>query len=143
MTSPGAFVIFGATGDLARRMLFPSLYFLDMDGLLPPALKIVGAARSRHSDEEFRNEVQAAVKDRAGAFFSEEAWGAFARRLSYVGGDATDPKSYADLRQRIAGCGEAIYYLSTSPALYTPIVKGLAAEDLAEDPNRIIVEKPI
>ena len=49
MTSPGAFVIFGATGDLARRMLFPSLYFLDMDGLLPSALKIIGAARSRHS----------------------------------------------------------------------------------------------
>jgi len=143
MTSPGAFVIFGATGDLARRMLFPSLYFLDMDGLLPPALKIVGAARSKHTDEEFRNEVEAAVKDRAGGFFSEEAWGTFAKRLSYVGGDATDPASYAALRQKISGAGEAIYYLSTSPALYTPIVKGLAAEELSDEPNRIIVEKPI
>ena len=47
MTAPGAFIIFGATGDLARRMLFPSLYFLDMDGLLPAGLQIIGAARSR------------------------------------------------------------------------------------------------
>jgi len=45
MTAPGGLIIFGATGDLARRMLFPSLYFLDLDGMLPEGLRIVGAAR--------------------------------------------------------------------------------------------------
>ena len=54
MIAPGAFVIFGATGDLARRMLFPSLYFLDADGLLPPGMRIVCAARSRLTDDQFR-----------------------------------------------------------------------------------------
>jgi len=143
MTAPGAFVIFGATGDLARRMLFPSLYFLDMDGLLPGALKIIGAARSKLSDDQFRAEVEEAVRERAGAFFSKEAWNAFAKRLAYVGGDATDGASYATLREKLSGAGEALFYLSTSPALYTPIVQGLAAQGLTGEPNRIIVEKPI
>src|SRR6185295_8403292 len=143
MTAPGAFVIFGATGDLARRMLFPSLYFLDADGLLPEGLRIVGAARSKLSDDQFRAEVEEWVRERAGVFFSKEAWAAFAKRLSYSGGDATDPASYAPLKQKLGGAREDLFYLSTSPALYIPIVQGLAAQGLTVDPNRIIVEKPI
>jgi len=144
MTVPGAFVVFGATGDLARRMLFPSLYFLDADGLLPSRLQIVGAARSDHTDEEFRQEVEGWVRARAGAFFSQEAWDAFAKRLFYVPGDATAPDSYITLKKRIDGAqGGALFYLSTSPALYIPIVKGLASQNLAGEPNRVIVEKPI
>jgi glucose-6-phosphate 1-dehydrogenase len=143
MSAMGALVIFGATGDLARRMLFPSLYFLDMDGLLPAGLRIVGAARSEHSDEEFRAEVEAAVRQRAGKFFSDEAWATFAERLSYSGGDATDASSYARLKEKLDRTGDKIFYLSTSPALYTPIVRGLAAQGLTDEPNRIIVEKPI
>ena len=143
MAAPGAFVIFGATGDLARRMLFPSLYFLDADGLLPEGLRIIGAARSPHDDKEFRGLVEEWVRERAGSFFSKEAWGEFAKRLAYSGGDATDPKSYAGLKSKLGEAGETIFYLSTSPALYTPVVKGLAAQGLTGEPNRIIVEKPI
>lgn len=144
MSMPGAFVIFGATGDLARRMLFPSLYFLDADGLLPPGLRIVGAARSAHTVEEFRRDVEGWVRERAGPFFAEPAWTAFARRLTYASGDAADPKTYAALRTQINGAaGGALFYLSTSPALYIPIVKGLAAAGLTHPPNGVIVEKPI
>jgi glucose-6-phosphate 1-dehydrogenase len=143
MAAPGAFVIFGATGDLARRMLFPSLYFLDADGLLPDGLRIIGAARSPHDDREFPGLVQEWVRERAGSFYSKEAWDAFARRLTYSGGDATAPETYAGLKARLGDAGETIFYLSTSPALYTPVVKGLAAQGLTGAPNRIIVEKPI
>jgi glucose-6-phosphate 1-dehydrogenase len=144
MSMPGAFVIFGATGDLARRMLFPSLYFLDADGLLPPDLRIIGAARSSHSDAEFRKDVEAWVRERAGEYFSETAWTAFAKRLDYQAGDATDSKTYASLRGKINGAaGGALFYLSTSPALYIPIVKGLAEVGLTHSPNGVIVEKPI
>ncbi|HVY88936.1 MAG TPA: glucose-6-phosphate dehydrogenase [Hyphomonadaceae bacterium] len=145
MTAPGAFVIFGATGDLARRMLFPSLYFLDADGLLPAGLKIIGAARSDHTDEGFRKDVRGWVEERGQGFFSADAWDKFARRLFYSPGDATDPKSYATLKAKMDGAasGEAIYYLSTSPALYTPIVQGLAGQKMTAAPSRIIVEKPI
>jgi len=144
MSMPGAFVIFGATGDLARRMLFPSLYFLDADGLLPSGIRIVGAARSTHTDAEFRKDVEGWVRERAGTFFSEEAWTGFAKRLTYASGDATDPKTYAALKTQINGAaGGALFYLSTSPALYIPIVKGLAAAGLTNPPNGVIVEKPI
>ena len=143
MTMPGAFVIFGATGDLARRMLFPSLYFLYADGLLPPDLKIIGAARSAHSDAEFRADVKTWVKDRAAASFSEDAWKAFEKRLGYVAGDATDPQSYVTLREKLNGDTGALFYLSTSPALYIPIVQGLAEQGLTGAPNGVIVEKPI
>ena len=143
MTIPGAFVIFGATGDLARRMLFPSLYFLYADGLLPPDLKIIGAARSAHSDAEFRADVKTWVKDRAAASFSEDAWKAFEKRLGYVAGDATDPQSYVTLREKLNGDTGALFYLSTSPALYIPIVQGLAEQGLTGAPNGVIVEKPI
>ena len=144
MSTLGAFVIFGATGDLARRMLFPSLYFLDADGLLPPDLKIIGAARSPHTDAEFRKDVEGWVRERAGAFFSQTAWTDFAKRLFYSPGDATDPASYATLKDKLDGSAKsALFYLSTSPALYIPIVKGLAEVGLTKAPNGVIVEKPI
>ena len=99
-------------------------------------IRIVGAARSNHTDEEFRKDVEGWVRERAGAFFSQDAWDTFAKRLVYSPGDATDPKSYATLKQRLEGPeGGALFYLSTSPALYIPIVKGLAAENLTNDPN--------
>jgi glucose-6-phosphate 1-dehydrogenase len=101
MATPGAFVIFGATGDLARRMLFPSLYFLDADGLLPADLRIVGAARSALSDAEFRTQAEGWVRERAGAFFSDKAWESFAKRLSYAAGDSTNPASYKVLVEKL------------------------------------------
>lgn len=144
MAHPATFVIFGATGDLARRMLFPSLYFLDADGLLPPGLRIVGAARSAISDPDFLSQVKTWVQARAGAFFSEQVWASFSGRLSYAGGEATDASTYALLAGKLHGAkGGALFYLSTSPALYVPIVQGLAGVGLASPPNGVIVEKPI
>ena len=144
MAMPGAFVIFGATGDLARRMLFPSLYFLDADGLLPARLRIIGAARSVLTDADFRKQVEGWVRERAGAFFSEEAWASFVTRLSYAAGDSTSPDAYTVLQEKLKGAeGGALFYLSTSPALYIPIVQGLAAAGLTSPPNGVIVEKPI
>ncbi len=143
MSADSAFVIFGATGDLARRMLFPSLYFLDMDGLLPAGLRIIGAARSAHTGEEFQDLVLEAVTDRAGSFFSAEVWDRFARRLIFCGGDASDPRSYEQLTRCMGEVSDATFYLSTSPALYAPIVHGLASQGLNRAPNRVVVEKPI
>lgn len=143
MTIPSVLVIFGATGDLARRMLFPSLYFLDADQLLPANLKIVGAARSDLTDEAFTADVKAAVEERLGGAAPAAAWAQFAKRLSYCAGDATEPETYARLSGMIEKAHEKIYYLSTSPSLYIPIVNGLASVSLTCEPSRIIVEKPI
>jgi glucose-6-phosphate 1-dehydrogenase len=143
MTAPAAFVIFGATGDLARRMLFPSLYFLDADGLLPKDLRIIGAARSLLRDSDFRADVEKAVRERNDGQVDAEAWKRFASRLRYCGGDAGTAETYSCLAGLLDGAVERIYYLSTSPALYGTVARGLAAAELIDDASRIIVEKPI
>ena len=143
MTNPGVLVIFGATGDLARRMLFPSLYFLDADQLLTSGLRLVGAARSDLTDEAFRAEVKTSVEERLGSPVPDATWARFSARLSYCPGDASDPGTYKRLSAMIRGDQERVYYLSTSPSLYIPIVNGLASESLTGAPSRIIVEKPI
>lgn len=138
-----AIVIFGATGDLARRMLFPSLYFLDADGLLAPDLRIVGAARTPMEDDGFRAEVSQAVRARAGDGLDDKVWARFASRLRYCGGDAGASATYARLAALLDGVGEKVFYLSTSPNLYGQIVHGVAGAGLADAASRIVVEKPI
>lgn len=138
-----AIVIFGATGDLARRMLFPSLYFLDADGLLPADLRIIGAARSSLRDSDFRAEIETAVKARSDAPLDSEVWKRFASRLRYCGGDAGKPETYGCLAGLLEGCEERVFYLSTSPTFYGAIVRGLASAGLDTGESRIIVEKPI
>ena len=142
-TFTGAIVIFGATGDLALRMLYPSLYFLELDGLLPTALSIVGASRSPLSDAAFAERVEAAVRERAGKDFSDEVFEGFRKRLKYLGGDASQPEMYLRLSHAVENAGEVIFYLSTSPSLYGAIAQNLGRCGLAAAPNRIVVEKPI
>jgi glucose-6-phosphate 1-dehydrogenase len=136
-------VVFGATGDLALRMLYPSLYFLDADGMLPDGMAIMGASRSQLSDAAFAERVEVAVRERAGKYFNEETFDGFRKRLRYVGGDAGQPEMYARLSAALDGAGETIFYLSTSPSLYGAIAQNLDRSGLAAAPNRIVVEKPI
>ncbi|HWE45940.1 MAG TPA: glucose-6-phosphate dehydrogenase [Caulobacteraceae bacterium] len=142
-TTAGAMVIFGATGDLALRMLYPSLYFLELDGLLPRNFAIVGASRSQLSDADFSERVHEAVRERAGEHFSDEAFEGFRKRLKYIGGDAGQPEMYLRLSHATEGAGEVIFYLSTSPSLYGAIAQNLQNCGLAAAPNRIVVEKPL
>jgi glucose-6-phosphate 1-dehydrogenase len=83
-------VIFGATGDLAARMLLPSLYFLDSEGLLPEALRIVGSARTEMTPEAYVDSVRADLAARAGAV-DPLVWERFARRLDYRQADVSRP----------------------------------------------------
>src|ERR1700755_2092622 len=103
-----ALVIFGATGDLAAKMLLPSLYFLDMDGLLPEGLAIVGTARG---EVDFPAKGKDAVQERAGDQFQEDVWARFAKRLSYVAGDVTQDALYSALPKH----DETVFYLAVSP----------------------------
>ena len=138
-----AIVIIGATGDLAQRMLFPSLYFLDSEGSLPENFRIVGASRSDHTNEAFAALVEASVRERAGAYFNEKAWAHFCRRLSYCVVDASKPPTFQNLTAPLKGAHEVIFYLSTSPSLYEAISANLKASEVAKADSRVIVEKPI
>ena len=143
MASP-AFVLFGATGDLARRMLFPSLYFLHIEGLLPEDQKIIGSSRSNHSDDEFRYQMRAWVEERTGDYFDEAAFAEFAQKVSYVSVDAKETSDFDRLKEALDdGEREAVFYLSTSPAIFAATTRALKAVGLSHAPNRIVVEKPI
>lgn len=141
--APSAIVIFGATGDLALRMLFPSLYFLEAEGLLDPELLIIGSARSPLDQKAFAERIAEDVRARAGADFDPEAWPRFERRLRYAAVEAADPSTFQELARLLGGVQETVFYLSTSPSIYGAICAGLKAQGLAHDRTRIVVEKPI
>ncbi|MBX3477920.1 MAG: glucose-6-phosphate dehydrogenase [Brevundimonas sp.] len=139
-----ALVIFGGGGDLAMRMLLPSLYFLEHDGLLPDDLKIIGAARSDDSRDAYVAKVRQAVQARAQAdnAWDEAAWERLASRLDYLALDATDADSLKPLKDRVGEAG-ATSFLAVSPSLYARIVTAMKAAGLAGPKDRLVLEKPV
>jgi glucose-6-phosphate 1-dehydrogenase len=139
-----ALVLFGGGGDLAMRMLLPSLYFLERDGLLAEGLKIIGAARSEETAQEYVAKVREAVQPRAEAAdaWDAEAWSRLEARLDYLAVDATDAESLKPLKARV-GDGEVTSFLAVSPSLYARIVKAMKGAGLAERNCRIVLEKPV
>ncbi|MBV7256271.1 glucose-6-phosphate dehydrogenase [Pacificimonas sp. WHA3] len=144
MNRPASLILFGATGDLSRRMLLPSLYALHVDRLLPGGLNIVGTARSRLSDDEFRATARAAIeahlpKDRV---VTDRIEG-FLARLRYLPVDVTTPDGFDDLAKAVGGSGgDLSIFLSTAPQFFEPTIAGLKAAGIA-DGARIGLEKPL
>jgi len=135
-------VLFGGTGDLARRMLLPSLYFLDADGFLPEGFRIVATARAEMTREAFVEMVRAELKARPEGL-DEAVWGRFCGRLDYVAADATTVEGLGALKAHLAGATRPIFYLAVSPSLYARVCAALAAAGFAVDRSRIVLEKPI
>lgn len=140
-----ALVLFGATGDLAKRMLWPSLYALHCDGLLPEPFQLVGAAKSAVEHTAWVQRLRDAIQQSANAkLYDEEKFAAFEKRLVYVSVDVQAPESFAALKTAIApGPGGVIFYLSTGPQLFGPIALALNAAGLVDSQSRIVIEKPI
>src|SRR5881398_1910149 len=138
-------VMFGATGDLARRMLLPSLYGLDSDGLLPDELRIIGTARTKLDDTGFRERADAALQEHLPAgFYSAGIAERFLSRLHYVAVDITDEASFPRLAERIGDpCHGVGIFLSTAPSLFKPTIDGLADAGLACPTVRMALEKPL
>ena len=136
-------LLFGATGDLAQRMLLPSLCALDADDLLDPELQIIGTARSDMSDAEFRNFARAALE----RFLPANRRGRtadFLNRLHYEPLDVTQSGAFDGVAKRIGGrCNRLAIFLSTAPSLFETTIDGLAAAGLACDGARIGLEKPL
>ncbi|MBI4525988.1 MAG: glucose-6-phosphate dehydrogenase [Deltaproteobacteria bacterium] len=153
---PCAMIIFGASGDLTRRKLMPALYSLALQRRLPDGFCVIGSARSRMTDEMFRERMRAAASEFSpGGLRDERVWEDFARRLYYVSGAYEDPEAYQQLSEFMAKFerehgtrGNRIFYLSTPPDLYGPIIRQMAAAGLAGRANRsegwtrIVIEKP-
>ena len=138
-----AIILFGATGDLAQRMLYSSFYFLELDGLLPENLTIIGTSREQLTGEEFKRRTKKSVRRRTGEQFNEKAWNQLSERLAYRPGDCTNIEIYKGFAKAVENADELMFYLSTSPALYGAIAQNLSTSGLASKNSRIIVEKPI
>ena len=148
-------ILFGASGDLAKRKVIPAMYDLAQYNSLGACYAIIGFARTPMTDETFRNNVGEAAKtiSEVGPI-DPQKWSDFAANLSYTAGDYSDPDSYVRLVGRLAEleaakklCGNRLFYLSTPPEVYPDIVEQLGRAGLARPnkPNswvRIIIEKP-
>ncbi len=142
---PAAIVIFGASGDLTRRKLIPSLCALDCLGLLDDSTSITGLARSDWSDDDFRREMREAVSEhsRLGPV-SDSAWDRFAARLGYVSADFDGVRGYRELAQRLAGgSANRLFYLATAPRFFAGVAERIRSSGLCSDGfARLVVEKP-
>jgi glucose-6-phosphate 1-dehydrogenase len=143
------FVLFGAMGDLAWRLIGPALFNLHLDGQLPPGFSLVGVDRDASPDtlrERIRDGVQRYSR-RGGP--QDEAWRTFAERLDACAMDLREPPQYQQLRERLdtpeGGADARIFYLAIPPTLFGAVADGLAHAGLHRDRGRarIVVEKPL
>jgi glucose-6-phosphate 1-dehydrogenase len=133
-----ALVVFGISGDLARKMTLPSLYLLEHRGLL--RCPVVGVAVDDWTDDDLRTHARAAV-EASSAPLDREAFDRFAARLSYVQGDFGDAATFERVRAALSGAAMPVFYLEIPPFLFATVVKGLADVGLTAG-ARIVVEKP-
>jgi glucose-6-phosphate 1-dehydrogenase len=150
---PCAFVIFGAAGDLTKRLLLPALYNLAAGRLLPDAFALVGVARAEWSDDEFRRHMREALAEFATDGTVPGTLDDLIGRCRYVRGDFDDPATYGRLKDELANVarshgtrGNCLFYLATPPDLFSHVARLLGEAGLAKETNgdwrRLIIEKP-
>ncbi len=139
---PHVIVLFGATGDLARRKLIPGLFDLGRAGLLPDEYRILGTSLDELDDEGFREHARGALREFCRLQIGDEDWRALSERLAFV------PSRADALAAGVAGAEQAIgrearrlHYLSVPPSAAGPIVRALGGAGLGER-ARVITEKP-
>jgi glucose-6-phosphate 1-dehydrogenase len=146
---PCVLTIFGASGDLTRRKIFPSLYSLALRNLLPEQFGVVGVARTMMSDEEFVAAMEEAVREFGRDEFKQDVWERLARSTKYVSTDVANEtgedlvaKTLSECDQQLGTRGNRVYYLAVPPAAMPTIVGELGERRTAQGWVRLIVEKP-
>jgi glucose-6-phosphate 1-dehydrogenase len=146
---PQTLVVFGASGDLARRKLLPALYDLAYEGLTPERYAIVGTGGRRLNDQDFRERARGGVEEFSRHRLDAGRWQAFAQALSYVSAPVDDPDAFHPLRERLVALDaeldaerRRLFYCATPPSAFPTIVRRIGETGLAEN-ARIVLEKPI
>ncbi|MGH2837385.1 MAG: glucose-6-phosphate dehydrogenase [Thermoleophilaceae bacterium] len=150
---PTTLVIFGGTGDLAKRKLLPAIYNLAHEGALPERFNLIGASRSEMPDDEYRTLARESIEQFSRRKPNPEVLESLLGRIRYVGGTFDDPSVYERLETAAAEYDEEagisfnrVFYLSTAPAFFPVIVGQLGAHGLDRHENaevRVVIEKPI
>ena len=164
---PCAMVIFGATGDLTKRLVMPALYNLSRTKVLPEHFALIGVARAEGTAESWRDELYATLKSFVGNattefdvdHIDEDAWKRLAEKMVYVRGDLTKPELYDKLRSALEEAdkahgtrGNAIFYLAVADRLFGSVVEQLGKAKLTDQGDdksgkprfwrRVVIEKP-
>ena len=143
---PFEIVVFGGTGDLARRKLIPSLYHRFCDGQIPNESKIIGASRSKLTRDEYLKMIKDAYQEfTPDADLSSDKWNSFCELVDYVAIDVTTDKDWAELGEKLDASETLIrvFYLAMPPALFSNICQGLKVAGLAHRQSRVVLEKPL
>jgi glucose-6-phosphate 1-dehydrogenase len=153
IAGPCSLVLFGVTGDLARKKLMPAVYDLANRGLLPPGFSLVGFARRDWDDEDFGRVVHDAVREHARTPFRETVWRRLAEGLRFVPGEFTDDDAFDDLARTVHDLGtergtggNTAFYLSVPPKFFPVVCRQLARSGLSDAVpgqwRRVVIEKP-
>jgi glucose-6-phosphate 1-dehydrogenase len=134
-----ALVVFGITGDLAKKMTFRSLYRLEQRGLLE--VPVIGVAVDDFSDEQLRDRARESI-EQSGEKIDEAVFKRFANGLSYVRGDFGQEQTYGAVSNALGDRRNPVFYLEIPPSLFATVVAGLAKAGLLSSGQRVVVEKP-
>jgi glucose-6-phosphate 1-dehydrogenase len=143
---PTIFVLFGGTGDLAKRLVLPAFYRLALEGLLPRQWRLVGNGRGEVAHEDFRAHIHSALTE-FGPKPEPAEWESFAQHVYFAGGgfSSDDPGSLLDVlakgRTSLGGDPQLVHYLAVPPVAFTELTKAFGQHGLA-DGARVVYEKP-
>ena len=146
---PCSLVIFGASGDLTKRKLFPALYSLAYRGLLPKSFAVVGVARTEESDDDFRDRMKESVQEFGRDPFRDDVWDALAEGMRYVPMDFDDEEredrladALTELDEERGTRGNRVYYLAIPPSAFETVVTAVGKRRSTQGWTRLIIEKP-
>lgn len=148
--------LFGAHGDLVKRLLMPALYNLFRDGLVGEDLHIVGVDHNTVSDSDFAKKLEDFIRQEAASKVAEGGkepldpalWSSLAKRITYITGDFLDDATYTAIDEKIksTGTGNAVFYLATAPRFFSEVTKRLGSSGLMGEGDdhfrRVVIEKP-
>jgi glucose-6-phosphate 1-dehydrogenase len=143
---PFDIVVFGGSGDLARRKLLPALYQRDRSGQLPAEARIIGSSRREMSDEDFQTMAREAIENFVPkADVDPDLVDRFIARVGYVSMDATGTDGWPALAEKLSDAPERIrvFYLATAPDLFGPICEQISKHGLVTPASRVVIEKPV
>lgn len=148
---PTSIIIFGATGDLAKRKLFPAFYNLFIDDRLPEHFNIIALGRAENTDENFRNYIKENLESFSRKKVTSKSWADFQKHITYFRHQLDEESSYSNLNQKLESYdkdystrGNRLFYLSIAPDFVSIISSHIKKTAIAHDPSkdRIIIEKP-
>lgn len=152
MAGPSTLVIFGVTGDLARRKLLPAVYDLSQRNLLPPGFSLIGFARRDWEDQDFAEIAKESARSGSRTPFTDAAWAELSQGISFVPGEFADDNAFEMLKSRLADLerdrgtgGNVAYYLSIPPRFFDLVCTQLDKHELAQSDSawrRVVIEKP-